>query len=271
MIEIDGAAGEGGGQILRTSLSLSAVTGKPFAIRNIRAGRSKPDAPASDGGEGCRRDLRRGVEGADVGSQTLVFWPGTVKPGDYVFRIGSAGSTSLVLQTILPPLALAAAPSNIVIKGGTHNTGAPPFDFLDRSFLPLLRRMGFIISMRMNKPDFYPAGGGVIDVTISATGPFVPLSWRNARRNCRACRGDDRQSAGQHRRARACGGRWLARLASKGAVHSYPQRGGRPRRLPDADHELQPGLRSGDRVRPDRRVERGSGGGSDKGGACLSR
>lgn len=136
MIEIDGGAGEGGGQILRTSLSLSAVTGKAFAIRNIRARRSKPGLMRQHltAVRAAAEICGAAVEGAEVGSQVLVFEPGKIKPGDYVFRIGSAGSTSLVLQTVLPPLAFARANSIVVIEGGTHNTGAPPFDFLDRCF-----------------------------------------------------------------------------------------------------------------------------------------
>jgi RNA 3'-terminal phosphate cyclase (ATP) len=177
MIEIDGAAGEGGGQILRTSLSLSAVTGKPFAIRNIRARRSKPGlmrqhlTAVRAAADICGAT----VQGAEVGSQSLVFRPGPVKAGEYIFRIGSAGSTGLVLQTVLPPLALAGAASSVVIEGGTHNSGAPPFDFLDRSFLPLLRRMGYAVSVRMKRPGFYPAGGGVIEAVIGAAGAFAPL------------------------------------------------------------------------------------------------
>jgi RNA 3'-terminal phosphate cyclase (ATP) len=177
MIEIDGAEGEGGGQIMRTSLSLSAVTGKPFTIRNIRARRSKPGlmrqhlTAVRAAAEICGAS----VEGADVGSRTLVFRPGPVKAGDYVFRIGSAGSTGLVLQTVLAPLALARAPSSVAIEGGTHNTGAPPFDFLDRGFFPLLRRMGHVVSAHMRRPGFYPAGGGIIEVVIGAPGPFTPL------------------------------------------------------------------------------------------------
>jgi RNA 3'-terminal phosphate cyclase (ATP) len=177
MIEIDGAEGEGGGQILRTSLSLSAVTGKPFAIRNIRARRSKPGLMRQHltAVRAAAEICGAAVEGADVGSQTLVFHPGPVKAGDYIFRIGSAGSTGLVLQTVLPPLALAGAPSSVVIEGGTHNSGAPPFDFLDRSFFPLLGRMGYAVSARMKRPGFYPAGGGVIEVAVGVPRPFTPL------------------------------------------------------------------------------------------------
>jgi RNA 3'-terminal phosphate cyclase (ATP) len=177
MITIDGARGEGGGQILRTALSLSVATGRPFAIRQIRAGRAKPGllrqhltaVKAAAEISGAR------VEGAEIGASALSFTPGSVRAGDYVFRIGSAGSTGLVLQTVLAPLALAGAPSRVVIEGGTHNTGAPPFDFLTRSFLPLLRRMGFAVTARLERAGFYPAGGGAIEVEIGAAGAFQPL------------------------------------------------------------------------------------------------
>jgi RNA 3'-terminal phosphate cyclase (ATP) len=181
MITIDGSEGEGGGQILRTALSLSVATGKPFTIRSIRVRRTKPGlmrqhltaVKAAAEISGAR------VEGAEVGATSLVFSPGPVKAGDYVFRIGSAGSTTLVLQTVLPPLAIAGAPSRIVIEGGTHNMGAPPFEFLDRAFLPLIRRMGFDVTARLTRHGFYPAGGGMIEVGISRS------SWKSERRRFR--------------------------------------------------------------------------------------
>ncbi len=177
MIEIDGSKGEGGGQILRTSLSLSVATGKPFAIRNIRAGRAKPGLMRQHltAVKAAAEISGAQVEGAEVGAMALTFRPGPVKAGDYVFRIGSAGSTTLVLQTVLPPLALAGAPSRVAIEGGTHNSGAPPFEFLDRCLLPLIRRMGFDVTARLKRPGFYPAGGGCIDVEIGPARSFMPL------------------------------------------------------------------------------------------------
>jgi RNA 3'-terminal phosphate cyclase (ATP) len=177
MIEIDGSKGEGGGQILRTSLSLSVATGKPFAIRNIRAGRAKPGLMRQHltAVKAAAEISGAQVEGAEVGAMALTFRPGPVKAGDYVFRIGSAGSTTLVLQTVLPPLALAGARSRVAIEGGTHNSGAPPFEFLDRCFLPLIRRMGFDVTAQLKRPGFYPAGGGCIEVEIGLAGPFAPL------------------------------------------------------------------------------------------------
>jgi RNA 3'-terminal phosphate cyclase (ATP) len=168
MITIDGSYGEGGGQILRTSLALSLVTGKPFSIHSIRAGRKKPglmrqhltavNAAAEIG--------RAEIEGNRIGSQAFTFEPGMIKPGNFHFAIGSAGSCTLVFQTILPALITAGAPSEIVLEGGTHNPFAPPFDFLERAFLPAINRMGPRIKAVLEKPGFYPAGGGRFKVSI---------------------------------------------------------------------------------------------------------
>ncbi|QGM44321.1 RNA 3'-terminal phosphate cyclase [Methylocystis heyeri] len=177
MLTIDGAFGEGGGQILRSALSLSMATGQPFAIERIRAGRERPGlmrqhlTAVKAAAEICGAR----IDGAEVGSTSLVFAPGPVRAGDYVFNIGSAGSTSLVLQTVLLPLALAGAPSRVTIQGGTNNVGAPPFEFLDRAFLPLLRRMGYSVAAALTRPGYYPAGGGEIVIEIGATSPTRPL------------------------------------------------------------------------------------------------
>lgn len=174
MITIDGSKGEGGGQVLRTALSLALVTGQPFRIENIRGKRPKPglmrqhvtcvEAACAVGNAEC--------EGLAVGSSALTFRPGHVQSGDYLFAVGTAGSTSLVLQTILMPLAMADGPSHIVIEGGTHNQAAPPFEFLDHSFLPILRRMGPDVRARLVRHGFYPRGGGCIEVDINP----APLS-----------------------------------------------------------------------------------------------
>lgn len=176
-IRIDGARGEGGGQILRTSLSLSLVTGKPFRIDNIRAGRERPGllrqhltavlAAAEVGGAK--------VEGATLGSTALSFTPGDVKPGDYRFAVGTAGSGTLVFQTILPALVLASAPSKVTIEGGTHNHAAPPYDFLARAFLPLLGRMGPKLQMQFDRYGFYPAGGGRFSAEIQPVLRLQPI------------------------------------------------------------------------------------------------
>lgn len=177
MITLDGSAGEGGGQILRSALTLSMVTGQPFRIENIRAGRARPGlmrqhlAGVRAAAEICGAELA----GADLHSTVLAFAPGTVRPGAYEFAVGSAGSTGLVLQAVLMPLALAAGRSQLVIRGGTHNSASPPFDFLDRSFLPCLARMGYRVAITLRRHGFYPAGGGEILVEIAPPRGLAPL------------------------------------------------------------------------------------------------
>ena len=169
MIEIDGAAGEGGGQVLRTALALSLLTRKPFRIANIRAKRNKPGLLRQHltAVEAATRAGDAAVEGAAIGAAALTFVPRTLRGGAYSFAIGTAGSTMLVLQTILLPLALAPEPSTIELEGGTHNPAAPPFEFIEQAYLPLLRRMGAEVSIELLRPGFYPAGGGRIHVSIA--------------------------------------------------------------------------------------------------------
>lgn len=189
MIEIDGSKGEGGGQMLRSSLTLSLVTGKPFRIRNIRAGREKP---------GLLRQHLAAVnaaievgnaesDGARLRSRELTFQPKKIGPGEYRFTIDTAGSTTLVAQTIIPALMTAAGPSTLTLEGGTHNTHAPPFDFLARTFLPLVNRMGPTVTATLERPGFYPVGGGRFRVEVQPTktltrleilerGPVRPIS-----------------------------------------------------------------------------------------------
>jgi len=162
MITIDGSEGEGGGQILRTSLALSLVTGQPFRMERIRARRQKPGllrqhltAVEAAKTVGCAD-----VAGAEMNSQMLEFRPGPVTPGNYRFAVGTAGSGTLVLQTVLPALLTASDRSTLTIEGGTHNPLAPPFDFLARSFMPLIHRMGPSVELELRRPGFYPAGGG---------------------------------------------------------------------------------------------------------------
>jgi RNA 3'-terminal phosphate cyclase (ATP) len=165
---IDGSTGEGGGQILRTSLALSCITGRRLHIENIRATRRNPglakqhlscvDAARQISGGQC--------EGAILGSKTLDFQPGQIRGGDYYFEIGSAGSSTLVIQTILPALFLAERPSTVTVTGGTHNPMAPPYDFLCQTFLPAIATAGFSGNCRLHKHGFYPAGGGKITFEI---------------------------------------------------------------------------------------------------------
>jgi RNA 3'-terminal phosphate cyclase (ATP) len=168
MICIDGSTGEGGGQMLRSALSLSLVTGKAFRMENIRAKRER---------SGLLRQHLTAVlaaceiasaqaEGATLGSKTLTFTPGPVRSGNYHFAIGTAGSGTLVLQTILPALMTASGRSEITIEGGTHNMQAPPLDFLQKAFLPVINRLGPKVEIRLEKYGFYPAGGGRFVATI---------------------------------------------------------------------------------------------------------
>src|SRR5580765_7103683 len=162
MIVIDGSEGEGGGQILRTSLALSLVTQQPFRMERIRAKRQKPGllrqhltAVEAAKTVGCAN-----VTGAALNSQTLEFQPGPVTPGNYRFAVGTAGSATLVLQTVLPALLTASGHSTLTLEGGTHNPMAPPFDFLARCFLPLIQRMGPSVELELRRHGFLPAGGG---------------------------------------------------------------------------------------------------------------
>ena len=161
MIELDGAAGEGGGQILRTALALSMITGQPFWIRNIRANRSKPGLMRQHlmAVQAAAQVSGASVTGAELGSLELRFNPGRIMGGDYHFAIGSAGSCTLVLQTVVLALLYAQQPSPIRITGGTHNTMAPPVQFLQRTCLPLLARMGAQVDIELVRYGFHPAGG----------------------------------------------------------------------------------------------------------------
>lgn len=172
MIQIDGSSGEGGGQIVRSSLALAIVTGKPFRIDKIRAGREKPGlmrqhlTAARAAAEICGGSL----EGDAIGATALAFTPGRVHGGEYRFSIGTAGSTTLVLQTVLLPLMLADRPSRLILEGGTHNPHAPPFAFLEAAYLPLVAKMGPQVRATLERAGFYPAGGGRIVVEIEPVG-----------------------------------------------------------------------------------------------------
>ncbi|WP_226668399.1 RNA 3'-terminal phosphate cyclase [Microbulbifer aggregans] len=159
---VDGSQGEGGGQIFRSALTLAMCLQKPVQIKNIRAGRSKPGLlrqhlaclRAAQAISGAR------VLGDELGSTEVVFEPGLVNAGNYHFAIGSAGSTSLLFQTILLPLLLANGVSELCLEGGTHNGLAPSFDFIEQTLLPVLARMGYRVEVVLEKFGFYPAGGG---------------------------------------------------------------------------------------------------------------
>lgn len=169
MLHIDGSIGEGGGQVLRTSLALAIITGTPVTVSNIRAGREKPGllrqhlcavraAAAICGGT---------LDGDEMASRQIQFTPGQVRPDTYTFAVGTAGSAALVLQTVLPPLLLATGPSRLKLDGGTHAKSAPPFPFIEQVFLPMLRRMGADVRAELVRWGFYPAGGGRMIVDIA--------------------------------------------------------------------------------------------------------
>lgn len=176
-VRIDGSQGEGGGQVLRTSLALAAALGQPVRIERVRERRKQPGllrqhlaavkaAGAVTGGE---------LRGAELGSTTVEFRPGPLRAGEYHFAVGSAGSTTLVLQTVLVPLALAGGTSTLRLEGGTHNPWAPPYEFLMHTFLPQLARMGVEVEARLARPGFHPAGGGLLEIEIKPLRAALPL------------------------------------------------------------------------------------------------
>jgi hypothetical protein len=177
VIELDGSAGEGGGQVLRTSLTLSMITGQPFNIKNIRARRAEPGLMRQHLGavQAAARVSEARVMDADLGSQALTFAQARIKSGDYEFAIGTAGICTLVLQTILPALLYGDAASTVRITGGTHNPMAPPVQFLQRVYCRLLRAMGAEIEIEILRAGFYPAGGGVVRASVAPCVGLRPL------------------------------------------------------------------------------------------------
>lgn len=165
-IQIDGT--EGGGQMLRTALTLAMVTGQPFRMINIRGKRKKPGLMRQH--LTCVRaacEVSGGTaDGAEIGSTEIVFRAGKLRGGAYDFAIGTAGSTTLLLQTLLPAMLFADGPTILRLAGGTHNPMAPPFDFIDRVYLPTLRTMGVIAEGDLLESGFAPAGGGMIECRV---------------------------------------------------------------------------------------------------------
>lgn len=172
LIHLDASQGEGGGQVLRTSLALSMVTGQPILLDKIRARRPKPGlmrqhltcVAAAQAISGAQ------VEGATLGSPTLRFTPGPVRGGEHQFSVGTAGSVMLVLQTVWPALLLADAPTRLTLQGGTHNPMAPSFHFVERAYAPLVRRLGSAAELRLRRCGFYPGGGGEVEVELHPAG-----------------------------------------------------------------------------------------------------
>ncbi len=169
MLDIDGSQGEGGGQIVRSALTLSAVTGKAFEVRNIRAGRQKPGLLRQHltGVHAAREICGAGVQGAELRSGTLTFSPGPVQTRGFKFDVGTAGSATLVVQTILPALMIVDGNSSIDVTGGTHNMAAPAFEYLAHVYLPQVAKLGPRFAADIHSWGFYPQGGGRIKIDIT--------------------------------------------------------------------------------------------------------
>jgi len=186
MLTIDGSYGEGGGQVLRTSLSLSAITGQALRLTRIRAGREKPGLAAQH--LTCVRAVAEvcsaSVEGDQLGSQELAFRPGAARPGEYAFDVAdirpSAGSVNLILQTVLPVLARCETPSSVTLRGGTHVPWAPTFDYVHGVFLPAIARLGVHAEVTLNRAGFYPRGGGEEVLRVQPGGRWTGADFTRA-------------------------------------------------------------------------------------------
>ena len=178
MLVLNGSNGEGGGQVLRTALTLSAISGQPFRIERIREKRRRPGLLRQHltAVNAIAAVCNARLTGAELGAAALTFVPGSIRHGDYHFAVGTAGSALLVFQTLLPALLMADGRSRLRFEGGTHNPQAPPFDFVAHTFVPLLHRMGASVMVELERPGFYPAGGGCFEVEIAGGGPLVGLS-----------------------------------------------------------------------------------------------
>ena len=170
MIEIDGSRGEGGGQILRTSLALAALKGEALRIYNIRRRRPNPGLSMQHmvSVKAIQQLTGGRVEGARKGSMELVFYPGEIQPGRYVIDIDTAGSISMVIQTLFPACLFAPGDVELVVKGGTDVKWSPPVDYVSRVFLPFLKKMGVEGRVKIERRGYYPKGGGLVKAAISS-------------------------------------------------------------------------------------------------------
>lgn len=175
MLEIDGSVGEGGGQVLRTALSLSCMLQSGVRISNIRAGRQKPGLGRQHLAvvNALAKICNARVSGATIGSPCVEFEPGKMRGGRHEFDIGSAGSVTLLAQAVLPPLCMAEAQSEILLTGGTHVKGAPFFDYFKEVFLPHAKKFGVDAQVRLLRAGFYPRGGGKMLLGVKPS-RFVP-------------------------------------------------------------------------------------------------
>jgi len=181
MIEIDGSYGEGGGQILRMSVALSALVGKEVKVKNIRAKRPNPGLKRQHitAIEAVRKICNGEAEGLKEGSLSITFRPGKIEGGEHIFNIGTAGSITLVLQACILPSIFAEDEVRLVIKGGTDVKWAPPWDYFQHVFLPLLRKMNVEIEGWLKRRGYYPKGGGEVEVTIKPCAELNPIDFRN--------------------------------------------------------------------------------------------
>jgi RNA 3'-terminal phosphate cyclase (ATP) len=181
-IVLDGSQGEGGGQILRTALSLSAITGKPFTITKLRASRPKPGLRPQhrEAARAVARMVDAEISGDEVGATRLSFRPRRrAAPGDFTLDVGTAGSTPLLLQTVCWPLALAGGPSLVTLRGGTHQDHAPSFHYLALVWAPAVARLGFKLGLELQAAGFYPEGGGEFTARVEPAHPMPPLDLRH--------------------------------------------------------------------------------------------
>jgi len=177
-LEIDGAAGEGGGQVLRTALSLSMATGRPFRIHGIRARRGRPGLLRQHltAVQATSEVCGAAVTGASLGSTELSVEPGRARHGEHRFAVGTAGSAALVLQTVITGLLRVAGESLIVVEGGTDNPAAPPSDFLVQAWAPAVRALGVDLHVEVERRGYHPAGGGRLVATLRVPGALRPFS-----------------------------------------------------------------------------------------------
>ncbi|MDD1652606.1 MAG: RNA 3'-phosphate cyclase, partial [Methanomicrobiales archaeon] len=178
----DGSHGEGGGQILRTSLALSVIRRRPLTVHHIRSGRKKPGLrPQHLAGMVALSQISKAkLCGAEVGSERIDFLPGKSEGGDYLFEIGdgkrSAGSVTLLLQGLLPPLCVTEKPCRLILKGGTHVLWSPPYHYFSDVFVPTLSRMGVTVQCHLERWGWYPGGGGEVHLTVRPSPRITPIS-----------------------------------------------------------------------------------------------
>ena len=177
-VEIDGSFGEGGGQILRTSLTMSLITGKPFHITKIRAGREKPGLSHQhlEAIQAAARISNSPVDGASLRSMELSFHPGKTEPGDYLFEVATAGAMPLVFQTVVLPLTFTGKPCKLEFKGGTHVPWSPPYEYLKEVWGSVVHDLGFDVAFELHQAGYYPQGGGHFTATVKPLNSFSPLN-----------------------------------------------------------------------------------------------